>query len=166
MLRDGVCDEATNTAICVYDGGDCCRQDKDTSMCKNCTCRLKVDEPKIDSLFEQHGVSLLKEPTAFNAMIGENLVVKVQDVLSVAVCTVLCLDHNKDKEKVNAWHFSGISRTCRCAWIESTACIGEGDLQFDTQIPFTVQSHFATVAAYVQMNKMIPCSNIHVKLKT
>ncbi len=36
MIRDGVCDEATNTEKCHWDGGDCC-QDKflaDESLCK------------------------------------------------------------------------------------------------------------------------------------
>ncbi len=36
MLRDGVCDEATNNEKCLYDGGDCClsRGKKGESLCK------------------------------------------------------------------------------------------------------------------------------------
>ncbi len=36
MLRDGVCDEATNNELCLWDGGDCCvdRSKKGTSFCK------------------------------------------------------------------------------------------------------------------------------------
>ncbi len=35
MLRDGVCDDATNTKVCHWDGGDCCldKFTKDTSYC-------------------------------------------------------------------------------------------------------------------------------------
>ncbi len=36
MLRDGVCDEATNNERCHYDGGDCCldRSVKNSALCK------------------------------------------------------------------------------------------------------------------------------------
>ncbi len=36
MLRDGVCDELTNTALCHWDGGDCCldKSIKDTTLCQ------------------------------------------------------------------------------------------------------------------------------------
>ncbi len=36
MLRDGVCDEATNTQICHWDDGDCCLDQfiKDESLCQ------------------------------------------------------------------------------------------------------------------------------------
>ncbi len=159
MLRDGVCDEVTNTEICLYDGGDCCLEDKDTSMCKVCTCRLRVDEKKIASQFKQLGVRQFKDPPAFNTMIGETLVVKVKDVLSDKVCSVLCLDKDKDAT-VNAWHFT-ITKTCRCAWIESTSCIEEKDLQNSSEIE---SAPFSTMVAFVQMTKMIPCGNLIINL--
>ncbi len=36
MLRDGVCDEATNTEKCHWDGGDCCLDIslKDETLCQ------------------------------------------------------------------------------------------------------------------------------------
>ena len=42
LIGDGVCDEATNTYRCLYDGGDCCKADseKDTKYCQDCTCKL------------------------------------------------------------------------------------------------------------------------------
>ncbi len=38
MLRDGICDEATNTELCHWDGGDCC-QDKSTKTDVFCKVR-------------------------------------------------------------------------------------------------------------------------------
>ena len=37
MLRDGVCDEATNTEECFFDGGDCCTEN---TAVWNCECML------------------------------------------------------------------------------------------------------------------------------
>ncbi len=41
MIRDGVCDEATNLEACNFDGGDCCLDNKDITLCKQCSCKLK-----------------------------------------------------------------------------------------------------------------------------
>ena len=44
MIRDGVCDEITNTERCLYDGGDCCKEDKSTELCNVCTCKKKTTD--------------------------------------------------------------------------------------------------------------------------
>ncbi len=40
MIRDGVCDEATNVERCLFDGGDCCLGNKSVWNCNFCTCKL------------------------------------------------------------------------------------------------------------------------------
>ncbi len=157
MLRDGVCDEVTNTPRCLYDGGDCCREVKDTSMCMVCTCRLEIDEEEIHAQFKQLGVRQFKDPNDFHGLIGsKQFDIKVGDVLSDQVCSTLCLTHD-DKDKFNAWHYNSIATVCRCAWIESMKCIGEVDLDETTNEEATP---FDAALAYVQLDKMIPCGNI------
>ncbi len=40
MMRDGVCDEATNIEACLFDGGDCCTENVAVWNCKRCDCML------------------------------------------------------------------------------------------------------------------------------
>ena len=35
---DGECDDVNNTPECDYDGGDCCKYDKNTKYCSDCHC--------------------------------------------------------------------------------------------------------------------------------
>ena len=35
---DGSCDDATNTILCNYDGGDCCGSNVDVNYCTQCLC--------------------------------------------------------------------------------------------------------------------------------
>ncbi len=37
-FQDTVCDDKLNTEECMYDGGDCCLEEKTTSYCMNCSC--------------------------------------------------------------------------------------------------------------------------------
>ncbi len=39
LINDGVCDEVANIADCLFDGGDCCLEDKDTKYCQDCECK-------------------------------------------------------------------------------------------------------------------------------
>ncbi len=37
-MADGFCDDETNIADCLYDGGDCCGPDIDLTFCQECVC--------------------------------------------------------------------------------------------------------------------------------
>ena len=37
-IGDGICQDDNNVPICLYDNGDCCMKDIDTSQCKECLC--------------------------------------------------------------------------------------------------------------------------------
>ena len=38
VIDDGICDDYLNKKQCYFDGGDCCLDDKDESICNDCTC--------------------------------------------------------------------------------------------------------------------------------
>lgn len=38
-VKDGVCDDATNTELCSFDGGDCCLPQVDKTYCTVCLCQ-------------------------------------------------------------------------------------------------------------------------------
>ncbi len=39
LIGDGVCDEVTNNEQCLFDRGDCCRQDAESrKYCSSCLC--------------------------------------------------------------------------------------------------------------------------------
>ena len=40
MVGDGACNDETNTAVCNYDGGDCCLNVINTDHCSECTCYM------------------------------------------------------------------------------------------------------------------------------
>ncbi len=121
MLRDGVCDETANNAKCLFDGGDCCKENKDKALCRDCNCILKVDQDNLQSQFEALEIKPVESPDMLATFIGDNQwTVVVDNVVSVGVCTVLCLEHNKADE-INAWQYVANKRVCRCGWVHSAS---------------------------------------------
>ena len=155
MMRDGVCDEATNMERCLYDGGDCCLENKDTLMCKVCTCKLKVDNGLLDNGFKELEVKQLKHSDDFDSIVT-TVVAKVDQMLSQEVCSVLCLLEHDKRDQINAWHYNKGRRQCQCAWIESIYCnVIEKNL--DQSVMDVQTSVFDSTSAFIQMNKTIPC---------
>ena len=48
-----MCNDETNIAECIYDGGDCCGACINTDICSECTCHEEID-PTIDFSCMQH----------------------------------------------------------------------------------------------------------------
>ena len=46
-IGDGICNDENNNHICNYDGGDCCKEDIDTSMCHLCNCFHGYDQKNL-----------------------------------------------------------------------------------------------------------------------
>ncbi len=128
MIRDGICDELTNTEVCEYDGGDCCldKNRKDTSMCETCTCLQSVSIDDLESKFKSTEVMMFQHSGNFDNLVlhWEKVVV---DVRSDLICFTLCLDAEA-QEFVNGWKFDSDSNTCSCAWLKSTECANELNL--------------------------------------
>ncbi len=156
MIRDGICDELTNTEKCLWDGGDCCldRSRRDTSLCQTCTCKLTVDEDKLAASLQSTDVRMFRDPNDF-----QNLVLKtetvVAEVLSDEVCFTLCLD-SEVKDVVNGWKYFAETGTCTCSWLKSTKCVEDIDLveiDFENYVAFSLVS----VKAFVQLTKIVDC---------
>ncbi len=122
QLRDTVCDDSSNTPICLYDGGDCCLEFKNTELCKNCSCVLDVDLDQMLWQFEDLNIMPIANPEDLDPEIEECwTTIEVDDVMSSQVCAMLCLDHYKASQ-INAWQYQERDQLCKCGWIVSMAC--------------------------------------------
>ncbi len=159
MLRDTVCDEATNNARCLYDGGDCCLEFKNTKLCKNCTCVLSVDLAKLQTQFIDNNIKPLEKvpsPSYNNNNNNPRKVVHVFDVISSAVCAVLCLDHSLG-DLINTWQYN--AGVCTCSWILSWSCY-EKRVDSDWSLINVQGLTTPNNDTFVQLNKIVPCGRI------
>ncbi len=156
MLRDAVCDEVTNNPTCLFDGGDCCLELKDTTLCQNCSCIMHVEPKKLHQKFIELEIKPLVNPHEFESAIGR-WTVKVEDVISAQVCAVLCLEHDK-ADHINAWHFwENGRRTCGCGWIRSTLC-PENLVKMEGRL-LSVEK-LSTNDTFVMLDKTLPCCKL------
>ncbi len=150
LIGDGVCDEITNHYRCLYDGGDCCKEDRDEKYCQNCTCRAHgridnnntfawlhervpmisfqpVDDEKLNKEIDEKNVTTFvldgsRAQIVFNMNGSSALILKVLDIESSKVCAQLCLDN----ENTNAWIYdkgnSSHDSRCHCAMIPEIFC--------------------------------------------
>ncbi len=157
MMRDGVCDEAANIANCLYDGGDCCLENKDRTLCRNCTCRLIIDKTELRRQFKELEIKPAQDPDSLKAVIVADTAGKivVEDVVSSQVCAALCLEHEK-ADQLNSWHYEVDKVICRCGWVHSALCphtmvTGNWTLKAES----TLEN--STDIAFVQLNKTVLC---------
>ncbi len=157
MIRDGVCDEKTNIEACLWDGGDCCLDNgkKDRTLCKDCICRVTVDNNKLIETYKATHVKMFQNFEDLFPLILRTEKT-VPDVFTGAICSTICLDLS---DVVNSWAFDGTTHTCICSWLKSTECITEMDLN---EVRFFDDSKFAFSYAvqesFVQLTKLLHCS--------
>ncbi len=156
QLRDSVCDESSNTAICLYDGGDCCLEFKATHLCKNCSCILEVDVDKLQDSFDRLNILPLVDPSKLVPAVNDIWTVQVEDVVSGQVCAVLCLDHEL-ADNINSWYYQEHTKVCRCGWIGAQVC-PENLVDHDGT---DLETAAKTTSAYVQLEKSLPCGMSH-----
>ncbi len=176
MINDGVCDELTNNQRCLFDGGDCCRQEKSTELCSVCTCRLDVtiDDLKEDYLAQE--VNLYLDVEGFQKQ-KQTTVATVADVESLYVCSRICMDvtttsyigdwnivqnykTNLWRDHVNAWLFQSSNRSCSCLnLLTSSVC----PLNNESLVPAhaDVFPEFPYLELiFLQMSKMLTCGKL------
>ncbi len=156
MLRDLVCDEETNTANCLYDGGDCCLEAKVRRHCRNCSCILSAKPERLDELFYTWDVKTLVDSQIIDPdNVFSSWTVIVDEVISEPVCAILCLDH-KQGDRINGWHYNDRYDQCRCGWTKPIVC--QESLQSNKSNRWTLTSPFTSSGhIFVMLSKTLPC---------
>ena len=117
MIGDGVCDEVTNTERCLYDGGDCCLEDKQTHLCRKCTCLMDIEESKVMKEMDELGAELYDPDQIIDTNKLLVVVKHVDEVASKLTCFAFCLDAIKkgimEIDSLMYFHKPGASK-CSC----------------------------------------------------
>ncbi len=161
MIRDGVCDEITNVERCLYDGGDCCKEDKSTDLCKVCTCKMVIDTDFLNKRLLETNSTVFEKRQNFH-QISVTHKKNISDVASLDACHMICLDDKLD-ELVNAWSFNKTSGFCNCSWIEAPVCSHDFDLTPINNLSEVDDSgmRWVKVSTFIQLSKVIPCGMAH-----
>ncbi len=159
MINDGVCDEVTNIERCLYDGGDCCLQDKATHLCNVCTCKIDFDEKELLSDFDKHRVKVFVDSVDFSA-VTVNLIKTVHDVVDVNVCSMICLD-KKHTSLSNAWILLKDKEQCQCTLVETLICYDTDNSDIRIK-PFLGELGYLNKdsVAFIQLDKTVPCGKL------
>ncbi len=123
MIGDGLCDDVTNVELCFFDGGDCCLEKKSTPLCVDCTCKMLVDQDRLQEDFAKYSINVLVNPSEdnYNAFTSTK---EVSDVLDAHVCSLICLDMIL-VSMTNAWVFNKNGQlACTCGLV----CLNDNDL--------------------------------------
>ncbi len=163
MLRDSVCDDTTNTKACLYDGGDCCLEMKNTHLCRQCQCILDVDPHKL----EDYIIHLDIREIALTEAKEQQVLLTVDNVVSGQVCATLCLEHD-NRDYFNSWsYFQKTSDKeqggCMCSWTSSVSlCSGPArNLPTVDFNDFNADHNVTLTKMFVQVEKTLPCGEIH-----
>ncbi len=174
MINDGICDELTNSKRCLFDGGDCCRQEKSTPLCEVCTCKLDTNATQLRMDFESQDVILF--PNGFDYPSQELAsVAKIEDVESIEVCSRICMDSATKslmdgwrilkgpktaawRPDVNAWLFQA-NGTCHCLTMLTPFCQSDNTSLVDPGQENLNELGGPTLM-FVQRSKTIPCCKV------
>ena len=159
MLRDAICDEVTNTEVCLFDGGDCCLEAKIRTQCKDCSCKQTIEPKKLLQQFKDMSIQpIQKEDVRLDIQIA-----KVEEVVSHETCAVICLDHD-NRNNINAWNYQANDQLCECGWMKSKLC-PETIVTDAWKLTSNSVNKISIHNGYIQMAKTVPCGKslpIHV----
>ncbi len=174
MLNEGICDELTNHQRCIFDGGDCCRQNKSTELCSVCTCKLNTAEEQLNDDYESLDVRVFHNMDTFTQQ-NIKIVATVEDVQSFQVCSRICMDADRYslvddwkilmnrkasvwRKDVNAWMFRFDNRTCTCLTLLSASfCPPMGNLSLVPAQDFVYEHGFLKGIVFLQMTRLPDC---------
>ncbi len=159
MIGDGVCDELTNIARCLYDGGDCCKPDKSTPLCQVCTCRKTVvKEELIEDMLELDTEIFTYDQDVFGNDITSGATIEIEDVAEEDVCSIVCLENSEEIE-INAWMFDINTKQCFCTWMDLSLCDPEKKkVSFTSYLEYKQNVvDLKETVVYIQRAKSINC---------
>ncbi len=123
MVRDSICDDAANNEACFFDGGDCCLETKESSLCYICLCKLAVPMDDLVEKYEHLGVQKLNNPDKLNTWWPQTLKT-IPLVISFEVCSLLCIDN------ANAWEYNKENdHSCICLMIADVFSFNKHSIQ-------------------------------------
>ncbi len=177
MIRDGVCDEATNTKRCLFDGGDCCRQNKSVELCNICTCKLELDQDQLNLDYTLLEVVVSANDDDF-AEEKVSPVATIDSVESVSVCSRICMDSSTYsfaddwailpdertvtwRANVNGWVFHVENKTCSCLSLD---CQREDVVMIPAKERETTVTGLHKVLFFVLQSIMVTCSELQTSL--
>ena len=145
-----MCDELTNKLRCGYDGGDCCKQNKDSTLCRDCTCHIDFDPQVQAGVLEQNGARIYSVRKKTNFMAQK----VVRDLANEETCHALCLDMLPD---IDSWVWeSSLNNTCTCTKYDSCHARCE-TLPFTDKDNIKIRTH--KDVKYILTGMTIKCGN-------
>ncbi len=158
VIQDGVCDEASNIDQCFFDGGDCCKENKDKMLCVECACILDSYDEQLEKALKIQQVKPVEDPEKLATEI-KSWSVEVGEVFSVQVCAVLCLEHELANE-FNTWQYLVDEEICKCGWVHSASCpetMVIEDWTFDNAMTLSAGQTMPDVQSFVLLSKTVSC---------
>ncbi len=154
LIQDGVCDEITNIQRCLYDGGDCCKEDKKSHICRKCTCHIDFDEDKLLEKMEDNEVAVY----ASEQLDHFKVVRQVEEIASKPTCLAFCFgliaEGAMDINTVIYYHKSG-SRNCSCASFEN--CFNNSYWDNQAEPAGIINTKTKTTDVVGLTKKFLPC---------
>ncbi len=153
LIKDGVCDEITNTPPCLYDGGDCCLEEKKTKLCQNCSCIVPVTRVELMQLYKANRVKVYS-----GWKIDKFTELKVvEEVAEKEGCQKLCLDFSLVNNEMDSWKYEvDVNKTCTC--MTFNACYDECDpneiMSLHNHKNLAVTDN---VTYFAMMERFLPC---------
>ena len=152
LIEDGVCDEITNNARCLFDGRDCCRQDKITRLCQNCTCILKYNQTDLNMRLKENRVQIYIGPEESGDNNLFDIFHTVEEVASKWICYTICLEL---KPLANSWTFNKTNNnTCICSALNG--CYRKHDLMSIQE--YKDSSNTDIAMPYIMLSTIPMCS--------
>ncbi len=163
LLNDGVCDRDTNTELCIYDGGDCCLENKVTDLCQDeCICKLPFDLDQLTEEMAELGAKFHLDHESKEDRFRS--IMLVEDVEFKETCFALCLSEARMPpfsviDSMIFWIQDGKS-FCQCSTMED--CYNETDI---SSVDWSDNDIDGSNQLVVELtSRLLPCGKFSIQL--
>ncbi len=155
MLKDGVCDEVTNIERCLYDGGDCCSDKKDTNLCSTCSCKIDFDQNALHELYKDLKVQAFENIADFDELFTD-IQKSVDDVETMDTCSYICMDESL-LDLVNSWSYNFDTEQCQCTWVDIDASLCSKNVITEAISDYEPEVWYSFKVGMLRLHDTIPC---------